>query len=88
MGLTISPRPDKKAVPPSIKKGTSEPTSEAISYKESLLKFKSHRIFNKTNTAAASLLPPPNPEAIGMPFTILIEAPTLISPTFCKSRAA
>ena len=74
-GLTLSPRPRAIAVPPSIRNGTSDPSSAASPLSRSNESPRSHRRFRPTRAAAASELPPPSPADTGIRFSMLMLAP-------------
>ena len=63
--------------PPSVRAGTSLPTSAAISQSLLFGRCNSHISFSPLSTAAASAEPAPSPAPAGIRFTILIAAPRL-----------
>ena len=65
-GSTRSPRPRQTAAPPARKNGTSLPNSAATDDNRCLDQFSPHNRFAPTSAAAASLEPPPRPDADGI----------------------
>src|SRR5690625_6991620 len=72
---TISPRPFTNAVSFITQKGTSEPILKPIRANSSGAMFSDQRRFSPRRTAAASLLPPPNPADTGIFLSIFILIP-------------
>ena len=72
---TTSPLPSIITVPPRRKKGTSEPREAAKGIRSSRPRPKDQSSFRALRVAAASLLPPPRPAAIGMDLSKYISAP-------------
>src|SRR5690625_2260277 len=69
---TISPRPFTNAVSFIAQKGTSDPILNPIRANSSGAMFSDQRRFSPRRTAAASLLPPPNPADTGIFLSIFI----------------
>ena len=71
MAIKLSPIPAPKQFVSSIKKGTSAPTSFAISFSSSFVYPKFLSLFRPFKTVAALELPPPRPAPIGILFLTL-----------------
>src|SRR5947209_15774167 len=76
-GVTRSPRPSQSARPPVKKNGTSEPSEDAILSRSVEERGNWHHWRSASKTAAASLLPPPNPAAAGIHLYSSIRTPCL-----------
>jgi len=86
-GVTRSPNPSTSAAPPDRKNGTSAPTRAAISSNVPAGGCFPVRAISPFSVAAASELPPPNPDSVGIAFRIRIRAPAG-TPAHARKRAA
>ncbi len=64
--VTVSPRPWARAVPPRMKKATSEPRRAAKEMRSTSVRLSLKRALAALRAVAASLLPPPRPAAVGI----------------------
>ena len=78
IGLTFSPLPDTKAVPPTIEYGTSVPIFIPNSINSSTESPNCQIWLSARRVAAASVLPPPKPAATGIFFSISTLMPALM----------
>ncbi|OEG71584.1 hypothetical protein ATZ36_13900 [Candidatus Endomicrobiellum trichonymphae] len=74
-GVTISPVPSHRAVPPVRKKGTSAPSFIAICSNSSFVVFIFHSLIKALSVEAASEEPPPRPAPVGISFLKYIFTP-------------